>query len=60
MTDNKDSVSFDGAIASKLSEMLAQANARIAALSVMVDVKDAQIKELKSQLESRKEDKKDE
>lgn len=48
---DKDSVSFDGAIASKLSEMLAQANARIAALSVMVDVKDAQIKELKAELD---------
>ena len=50
MTDNKNSVSFDGAIASKLSEMLAQANARIAALSVMVDVKDAQLKDLKAEL----------
>lgn len=50
MTDNKDSVSFDGAVASKLSEMLAQANARIAALSVMVEVKDAQIKDLKAEL----------
>lgn len=53
MTDNKDSVSFDGAIASKLSEMLAQANARIAALSVMVDVKDAQIKDLKAELDKK-------
>ncbi len=53
-------VSFDGAVAAKLSEMLAKANANIAALSVMVEVKDAQIKELKSQLESRKEDKKNE
>lgn len=52
----KDSVSFDGAIASKLSEMLAQANARIAALSVMVDVKDAQIKELKAELDKKGED----
>lgn len=52
MTD-KDSVSFDGAIASKLSEMLAQANARIAALSVMVEVKDAQIKELKTELDKK-------
>lgn len=50
---DKDSVSFDGAIASKLSEMLAQANARIAALSVMVDVKDAQIKELKAELDKK-------
>lgn len=50
MADNKDSVSFDGAVAVKLSEMLAQANARIAALSVMVEVKDAQIKELKAEL----------
>lgn len=51
MADNsKDSVSFDGAIAAKLSEMLAQANARIAALSVMVDVKDAQLKDLKAEL----------
>lgn len=48
---DKDSVSFDGAIASKLSEMLAQANARIAALSVMVDVKDAQLKNLKAELD---------
>ena len=48
---DKDSVSFNGAIAAKLSEMLAQANARIAALSVMVDVKDAQIKELKAELD---------
>lgn len=48
---DKDSVSFDGAIASKLSEMLAQANARIAALSVMVDVKDAQLKDLKAELD---------
>lgn len=53
MTDNKDSVSFDGAIAGKLSEMLTQANARIAALSVMVDVKDAQLKELKAELEKK-------
>ena len=52
MTD-KDSVSFDGAVAAKLSEMLAQANARIAALSVMVDVKDAQIKELKAELDKK-------
>lgn len=52
MTD-KDSVSFDGAVAAKLSEMLAQANARIAALSVMVDVKDAQIKELKTELDKK-------
>lgn len=55
MTD-KDSVSFDGAVASKLSEMLAQANARIAALSVMVEVKDAQIKELESRLEQKGEE----
>lgn len=53
MADNKDSVSFDGAVASKLSEMLAQANARIAALSVMVEVKDAQIKELKAELDKK-------
>lgn len=53
MAENKDSVSFDGAIASKLSEMLTQANARIAALSVMVDVKDAQIKELKAELDKK-------
>lgn len=53
MADNKDSVSFDGAVAAKLSEMLAQANARIAALSVMVEVKDAQIKELKAELEKK-------
>lgn len=52
MTDN-DSVSFDGAVASKLSEMLAQANARIAALSVMVDVKDAQLKDLKAELDKK-------
>lgn len=52
MTD-KDSVSFDGAVASKLSEMLAQANARIAALSVMVDVKDAQLKDLKAELDKK-------
>lgn len=52
MTD-KDSVSFDGAVAAKLSEMLAQANARIAALSVMVEVKDAQIKELKTELDKK-------
>lgn len=50
---DKDSVSFDGAVAAKLSEMLAQANARIAALSVMVDVKDAQIKELKAELDKK-------
>lgn len=56
MADSKDSVSFDGAIASKLSEMLAQANARIAALSVMVDVKDAQLKELKAELDKKGED----
>ena len=53
---DKDSVSFDGAIAAKLSEMLAQANARIAALSVMVDVKDAQLKELKTELDKKGED----
>lgn len=53
MADNKDSVSFDGAVAAKLSEMLAQANARIAALSVMVEVKDAQIKELKTELDKK-------
>lgn len=53
MTDNNNSVSFDGAVAAKLSEMLAQANARIAALSVMVDVKDAQIKELKTELDKK-------
>ncbi|MFU1802427.1 hypothetical protein ACMWD3_01705 [Gardnerella swidsinskii] len=56
MTDSKDSVSFDGAVAGKLSEMLAQANARIAALSVMVEVKDAQIKELESRLEQKGEE----
>lgn len=49
-------VSFDGAIAAKFSEMLTQANARIAALSVMVDVKDAQIKELKGKLDAHKKD----
>ncbi|MFU0537424.1 hypothetical protein ACMZ7J_02890 [Gardnerella greenwoodii] len=53
MADNKNSVSFDGAIASKLSEMLAQANARIAALSVMIDVKDAQLKDLKAELDKK-------
>lgn len=53
MADNNNSVSFDGAVASKLSEMLAQANARIAALSVMVDVKDAQIKDLKAELDKK-------
>lgn len=53
---DKDSVSFDGAVAAKLSEMLAQANARIAALSVMVDVKDAQLKELKAELDKKGED----
>lgn len=53
MADNNNSVSFDGAIAAKLSEMLAQANARIAALSVMVEVKDAQIKELKAELDKK-------
>lgn len=56
MADNKDSVSFDGAMVAKLSEMLAQANARIAALSVMVDVKDAQIKDLKAELDKKGED----
>lgn len=56
----KSNASFDGAVAAKLSEMLAKANANIAALSVMVDVKDAQIKELKSKLEASKEDGKDE
>lgn len=56
MTDSKDSVSFDGAVAGKLSEMLAQANARIAALSVMVEVKDTQIKELESRLEQKGEE----
>lgn len=50
MAENN-SVSFDSAVAAKLSEMLTQANARIAALSVMVDVKDAQIKELKAKIE---------
>lgn len=50
---DKDSVSFDGAVAAKLSEMLAQANARIAALSVMVEVKDAQIKDLKAELDKK-------
>lgn len=53
MADSKDSVSFDGAVAGKLSEMLAQANARIAALSVMVEVKDAQLKELKAELDKK-------
>lgn len=53
MAENKDSVSFDGAMAAKLSEMLTQANARIAALSVMVDVKDAQLKELKAELDKK-------
>lgn len=53
MTDSKDSVSFDGAVAGKLSEMLAQANARIAALSVMVEVKDAQLKDLKAELDKK-------
>lgn len=53
---DKDSVSFDGAMAAKLSEMLTQANARIAALSVMVDVKDAQLKELKAELDKKGED----
>lgn len=56
MADNKDSVSFDGAMAAKLSEMLTQANARIAALSVMVDVKDAQLKELKAELDKKEAD----
>ncbi len=56
MAENKDSVSFDGAMAAKLSEMLTQANARIAALSVMVDVKDAQIKDLKTELDKKGED----
>lgn len=50
MAENN-SVSFDSAIAAKLSEMLTQANTRIAALSVMVDVKDAQIKDLKAKIE---------
>lgn len=53
MADSKDSVSFDGAVAGKLSEMLAQANARIAALSVMVEVKDAQLKDLKAEFDKK-------
>lgn len=54
MAENNDSVSFDGAVSVKLSEMLAKANARIAALSVVCDVRDAQIKELQDEIEKLK------
>lgn len=54
MAENNDSVSFDSAVSVKLSEMLAKANARIAVLSVVCDVRDAQIKELQDEIEKLK------
>lgn len=54
MAENNDSVSFDSAVSVKLSEMLAKANARVAALSVVCDVRDAQIKTLQDEVEKLK------
>lgn len=53
MNDDQQYVSFDRLVSQKLSEQLADANRQIATLAVMRDIKDAQIAELRSQLENK-------
>lgn len=53
MNDDQQYVSFDRLVSQKLSEQLADANRQIATLSAMCDIKDAQIAELRSQLENK-------
>ena len=53
MNDDQQYVSFDRLVAQKLSEQLADANRQIATLAAMRDIKDAQIAELRSQLENK-------
>lgn len=53
MNDDQQYVSFDRLVSQKLSEQLADANRQIATLAAMYDIKDAQIAELRSQLENK-------
>ena len=53
MNDDQQYVSFDRLVSQKLSEQLADANRQIATLAAMCDIKDAQIAELRSQLENK-------
>lgn len=53
MNDDQQYVSFDRLVSQKLSEQLADANRQIATLAAMRDIKDAQIAELRSQLENK-------
>lgn len=53
MNDDQQYVSFDRLVSQKLSDQLADANRQIAILAAMCDVKDAQIAELRSQLENK-------
>ena len=53
MNDDQQYVSFDRLVSQKLSEQLAVAHRQIATLAAMCDIKDAQIDELRSQLENK-------
>lgn len=53
MNDDQQYVSFDRLVSQKLSEQLADANRQIATPAAMCDIKDAQIAELRSQLENK-------
>ena len=53
MNDDQQYVSFDRLVSQKLSEQLADANRQIATLAAMCDINDAQIAELRSQLENK-------
>lgn len=53
MNDDQQYVSFDRLVSQKLSEQLADANRQIATLAAMYVIKDAQIAELRSQLENK-------
>lgn len=53
MNDDQQYVSFDRLVSQKLSEQLADANRQIATLAAMCDLQNAQIAELRSQLENK-------
>lgn len=53
MNEDQQYVSFDQLVSQKLSEQLADTNRQIATLAAMCDIKDAQIAELRSQLENK-------
>ena len=53
MNDDHQYVSFDRLVSQKLSEQLADANRQSSTLAAMCDIKDAQIAELRSQLENK-------